>query len=101
MALKGFTEEEVIPFAELARRKPYQVRFIEFMPLDADGEWAPDKVLPGDELRAMIDRVYPLGRCRASPTPRLAPGASATARARWDSSTRCPSPSAAIATGSG
>jgi len=60
VALKGFTEEEVIPFAELARRKPYQVRFIEFMPLDADGNWAPDKVLPGDELRAMIDRVYPL-----------------------------------------
>ncbi len=60
VALKGFTEEEVIPFAELARRKPYQVRFIEFMPLDADGNWAPDRVLPGDELRAMIDRVYPL-----------------------------------------
>jgi cyclic pyranopterin phosphate synthase len=60
VALKDFTEEEVIPFAELARRKPYQVRFIEFMPLDADGEWAPDKVLPGDALRAMIDRVYPM-----------------------------------------
>jgi cyclic pyranopterin phosphate synthase len=60
VALKGFTEDEVIPFAELARRKPYQVRFIEFMPLDADGEWAPDRVLPGDELRKMIDRVYPL-----------------------------------------
>jgi GTP 3',8-cyclase len=30
------------------------------MPLDADGNWAPDRVLPGDELRAMIDRVYPL-----------------------------------------
>jgi cyclic pyranopterin phosphate synthase len=60
VALKDFTEEELIPFAELARRKPYQVRFIEFMPLDADGNWAPGSVLPGDGLRAMIDRVYPL-----------------------------------------
>jgi cyclic pyranopterin phosphate synthase len=60
VALRDFTEQEVIPFAELARRKPYQVRFIEFMPLDADGEWAPERVLPGAELRAMIDRVYPL-----------------------------------------
>jgi cyclic pyranopterin phosphate synthase len=50
----------VIPFAELARRKPYQVRFIEFMPLDADHAWSADRVLTGGEIRAMIDRVYPL-----------------------------------------
>jgi cyclic pyranopterin phosphate synthase len=58
--MRGFTEDEVIPFAELARRKPYQVRFIEFMPLDADHAWSADRVLTGDEIRAMIDRVYPL-----------------------------------------
>jgi GTP 3',8-cyclase len=60
VALRGFTEDEVIPFAELARRKPYQVRFIEFMPLDADRAWSEDRVLTGGEIRAMIDRVYPL-----------------------------------------
>jgi cyclic pyranopterin phosphate synthase len=60
VAMRGFTEEEVIPFAELARRKPYQVRFIEFMPLDADHAWSADRVLTGREIRAMIDRVYPL-----------------------------------------
>ncbi len=60
VAMRGFTEDEVIPFAELARRKPYQVRFIEFMPLDADRAWSEDKVLTGAEIRAMIDRVYPL-----------------------------------------
>ena len=38
VAIKGFTEEEVPALAELARRKPYIVRFIEFMPLDADEE---------------------------------------------------------------
>jgi GTP 3',8-cyclase len=60
VAMRGFTEDEVIPFAELARRKPYQVRFIEFMPLDADQAWAEDRVLTGGEIRALIDRVYPL-----------------------------------------
>jgi cyclic pyranopterin phosphate synthase len=60
VAMRGFTEAEVLPFAELARRKPYQVRFIEFMPLDADHAWAEDKVLTGAEIRRMIDAVYPL-----------------------------------------
>lgn len=60
VAMRGFTEDEVIPFAQLARRKPYQVRFIEFMPLDADRAWSADRVLTGGEIRAMIDRVYPL-----------------------------------------
>jgi cyclic pyranopterin phosphate synthase len=60
VAMRGFTEVEVIPFAELARRKPYQVRFIEFMPLDADHAWSEDRVLTGKEIRAMIDSVFPL-----------------------------------------
>jgi cyclic pyranopterin phosphate synthase len=60
VAMRGFTEDEVIPFAELARRKPYQVRFIEFMPLDADRAWSQDRVLTGTEIRAMVERVYPL-----------------------------------------
>ena len=60
VAMRGFTEDEVLPFAELARRKPYQVRFIEFMPLDADHAWSEDRVLTGAEIRAMIDRVHPL-----------------------------------------
>src|ERR671932_899361 len=47
VAIKGFTEEEVPALAELARRKPYVVRFIEFMPLDADESWRGDQVLTG------------------------------------------------------
>ena len=65
VAIRGFTEEEVIPFAELARRTPYEVRFIEFMPLDADRAWSSDQVLTGAETRAAIHAVYPL-----KPTPR-------------------------------
>jgi GTP 3',8-cyclase len=60
VAMRDFTEDEVLPFAEFARRKPYEVRFIEFMPLDADHAWSEDRVLTGAEVRALIDRVYPL-----------------------------------------
>jgi cyclic pyranopterin phosphate synthase len=60
VALRGFTEQEAIPFAEFARRHPYEVRFIEFMPLDADHSWSRDQVLTGEEVRAAIDAVYPL-----------------------------------------
>jgi cyclic pyranopterin phosphate synthase len=72
VAIRGFTEEEVLPFAEFARRHPYEVRFIEFMPLDADHAWTPDQVLTGDEVRAAISAAYPL-----EPEPREP---SATAR---------------------
>src|SRR5207302_3782220 len=60
VAMRGFTEQEVIPFAELARQTGYQVRFIEFMPLDGDRAWSPDQVLTGEEIRGAIDAVYPL-----------------------------------------
>jgi cyclic pyranopterin phosphate synthase len=60
VAMRDFTEDEAIPFAEFARRTPYEVRFIEFMPLDADHAWTADQVLSGAEIRAAIDAVYPL-----------------------------------------
>ncbi len=60
VAIRDFTEEEVLPFARFARREPFEVRFIEFMPLDADRAWSPDDVLTGEEIRAAIEAVYPL-----------------------------------------
>jgi cyclic pyranopterin phosphate synthase len=60
VALRGFTEEEALPFAEFARSTSYQVRFIEFMPLDGDRAWSRDQVLTGREIREIIDRVHPL-----------------------------------------
>jgi GTP 3',8-cyclase len=60
VALRGFTEQEVLPFAAFAREHPYEVRFIEFMPLDADRTWSPDQVLSGEEVRAAIHAVHPL-----------------------------------------
>ncbi|MGO9975507.1 MAG: GTP 3',8-cyclase MoaA [Solirubrobacteraceae bacterium] len=72
VAIRGFTEEEVIPFARLAREEGYEVRFIEFMPLDADHGWSAEQVLTGAETLEAINAVYPL-----EPLPR---DASATAR---------------------
>ena len=65
VAMRGFTEDEVVAFAELARRSPYVVRFIEFMPLDADRTWTKDDVLTGAEIRALIEQVHPLVRLPA------------------------------------
>jgi GTP 3',8-cyclase len=65
VAMRGFTEAEVLPFALFAREHPYEVRFIEFMPLDADHAWTPDSVLTGAEVRAIVEEHFPL-----EPTPR-------------------------------
>ncbi len=58
VAMRDFTEGEVVAFAQLARRKPYVVRFIEFMPLDADGNWERERVLSGAEIMAIVERDF-------------------------------------------
>ena len=68
VAIKGFTEEEVPALAELARRRPYVVRFIEFMPLDADEAWREDEVLTGAEIRSLIEEHWPLEEIPAKPS---------------------------------
>jgi len=68
VAMRGFTEEEAIPFAEFARSTAFQVRFIEFMPLDADQAWTPESVLTGDELRQIIHAVYPIEELPREPS---------------------------------
>jgi GTP 3',8-cyclase len=73
VAIKGFTEEEVPRLAALARRKPYVVRFIEFMPLDADEGWREDQVLTGAEIRTLIEAEH-------GPLVELPAKASSTAR---------------------
>ena len=73
VALRGFTEEEALPFAEFARSTSYQVRFIEFMPLDGDHAWSSDQVLAGEEIRAII---------HARPSARGAAARAALHRAR-------------------
>ncbi len=66
--MRDLSEPEVLRFAEFARSTDFQVRFIEFMPLDADRSWSPDAVLVGEELRAMIDAVHPLEEVPRKPS---------------------------------
>jgi GTP 3',8-cyclase len=68
VAMRGFTEDEALRFADFARSTAFQVRFIEFMPLDADHAWSPDSVLTGDELRSLIDAVHPLEELPREPS---------------------------------
>ena len=67
VAMRDFTEDEVLRFCELARSTEYQVRFIEFMPLDGDRAWRPDAVLTGAEIRRIIETVHPLDEIAREP----------------------------------
>jgi len=58
VAMRGFTEIEVLDFARLARRKPYVVRWIEFMPLDADQIWRREDILTGAEIKQIIEAEF-------------------------------------------
>jgi len=68
VALRDFTEAEVLPFARFAREHPFEVRFIEFMPLDADQAWTPESVLSGEEIRAAIGAEFPLEEEERAPS---------------------------------
>jgi cyclic pyranopterin phosphate synthase len=56
ISIRGITEAEVVPLARFARERGLELRFIEYMPLDADGGWQRDQVLSGDDVRAIIER---------------------------------------------
>jgi cyclic pyranopterin phosphate synthase len=50
VSIRGITEDEIIPFGEFARETGHEVRFIEYMPLDAENAWERDKVLFAQEI---------------------------------------------------
>ena len=54
VSIRGLTESEIVPLAQFARQHGLELRFIEYMPLDADGQWSHDDVLSGDEVRGII-----------------------------------------------
>jgi cyclic pyranopterin phosphate synthase len=62
VVIRGINDDQVVTFAELAREKGVDVRFIEFMPLDNGQVWKRELVVPGEEVRAAIDARYPLVR---------------------------------------
>ena len=60
VVMRGYNEDELVAFARLGRDHDYQVRFIEYMPLDAQGEWSMKTVVPGAEILARIHEAFPL-----------------------------------------
>ncbi|HKZ14052.1 MAG TPA: GTP 3',8-cyclase MoaA [Solirubrobacterales bacterium] len=58
--MPGLGREDVLRFCDLARERGFQVRFIEFMPLDGDRSWRAEDVLTGAEVRALVEEVHPL-----------------------------------------
>ena len=62
VVMRGYNEDELVDFARLGREEDYQVRFIEYMPLDAQGAWTMQTVVPGAEILAQIDGAIPLSR---------------------------------------
>ncbi len=60
VVMRGKNDDEVLDFARLARKEGYEVRFIEFMPLDADGIWTQEAVVASREIIEAIDRQFPL-----------------------------------------
>ena len=62
---RGVNDDEIVALATFGRERNVEVRFIEFMPLDASGHWMNDKVVSQDEIVAAINAVYPLEQVAA------------------------------------
>jgi GTP 3',8-cyclase len=60
VVIAGTNDDEVVGFATWARETGYEVRFIEYMPLDAEHAWEREKVVPAGRILAAIDASYPL-----------------------------------------
>jgi GTP 3',8-cyclase len=60
VVIRGQNEGEVLDFARLVRSTGYDVRFIEYMPLDAQDQWNAEGVVPGAEILDRIGAEYPL-----------------------------------------
>lgn len=58
--LRGNNEDEILDFAAFARQTGRVVRFIEFMPLDAQGQWDRTQLVPGHEIFERINEAWPL-----------------------------------------
>ena len=58
VAIKGLTEADVVPLVRFGRANGIEVRFIEFMPLDAQSIWSLDRVLTADDMIAMLQREF-------------------------------------------
>jgi cyclic pyranopterin phosphate synthase len=74
VVMRGVNDDEIVDLARFGRDRGVGMRFIEFMPLDAQGEWSADKVVPAREIVDRIDSAFPV---------EAVSGAHAEPAARW------------------
>jgi cyclic pyranopterin phosphate synthase len=67
VAVKDLIEPDIVPLARFGRERGLEIRYIEFMPLDAQGLWAGGKVLRMDDMLAML--AAGIGPLEAVPDP--------------------------------
>jgi len=60
VVMRGVNDDEVLDFAAMARTRPWQIRYIEFMPLDGDNLWSREQVVPAREILERIHARWPL-----------------------------------------
>jgi len=69
VVIAGTNDDELLDFASWSRETGHDVRFIEYMPLDADQAWERDKVLPSASILARIGARFPLAEAGADREP--------------------------------
>jgi GTP 3',8-cyclase len=69
VVIRGTNDDELLDLADLARRTGYAVRFIEVMPLDEDGTWRPEDVVPSAEVLERIGAHHELEADSPEPGP--------------------------------
>jgi cyclic pyranopterin phosphate synthase len=60
VAMRGVNHDELLRFAELSMKRPYHVRFIEYMPVGNDSPWEPERYVSSDEIKSKIETLGPL-----------------------------------------
>jgi cyclic pyranopterin phosphate synthase len=60
LILRGVNEDDLETLVERSREQGWELRLIEYMPLENDGSWRPERVVHGDELRQRISRRWPI-----------------------------------------
>jgi cyclic pyranopterin phosphate synthase len=58
--MRGFNDDEAVPLARWAREQGYELRFIEWMPLDAQHGWSREKLVPASEILEQLNAEFPL-----------------------------------------
>ena len=66
VVMRDINDDEIVDLARFGRDRGVGMRFIEFMPLDAQGEWTADKVVPAHEIVERLAAVFPLEPVGAS-----------------------------------